>query len=177
MDLFRNTVSIRDMRNQFPTSPLLSSKYKIIITPPSRYNELLATYKLAVLSKSFSLPRREVKTKKITFKGRPVNVRSQLEFSDTITVSVYDDSGMNLRRMLEKWMNGVDSIETSYRGLDYKDGDIKIYQLDANNNEIYGVQLHDVFITSLGEISYSADSHDIITYDLTFTYSGFDSIL
>lgn len=177
MELFRNTVSINDLKNQFPTSPLILSKYKIIITPPSRYNELLLTYKLAVLSKSFVLPKREVKTKKITFRGRPVNVRSQLEFQDNITVSVYDDSGMSLRRMLEKWLDGVDSLETSYKGLEYKDGDIKIYQLDANNNEVYGIQLHDVFITSLGDISYASESQDIVTYDLTFTYSGFDTIL
>lgn len=175
MQIFKDVLGIQDLKNQFITSPLLASKYRIVITPPSQFNELLLTYKLSVLSNSFVLPKREVKTKKIIYHGRPVYVRSQLEFQETLNVTVYDDSNMYLRRMLEKWLNSVDDINNTQKI--YKDGDIKIYQLDSNSNEIYGVRLNDVFITALGDITYSANSQEIISYDITFTYSGFETIL
>ena len=173
--LFKEVLTINDLRNQFITSPLQVNKYRIEITPPPKFNELLLSYKLAVLSKSFTIPKREVKTKKISCHGRPIYVRSQLEFQESITVSVYDDSNMNVRKTLEKWINAVDDINNTET--EYKGGNIKVYQLDSNNNEIYGVSFKDVFITSLGDITYSADSHEIIMYDITFSYTTFESLL
>lgn len=173
--IFKEVLTLKDLKNQFITSPLQTNKYRLIITPPAKFNELLLSYKLAVLSKSFAMPKREVKTKKISFHGRPVYVRSQLEFQESLTVSVYDDSNMNLRKILERWLSSVDDINNSEK--EYKGGNIKLYQLDSDNNEIYGVNFNDVFITSLGDITYSADSHDIITYDITFSYTTFESLL
>lgn len=168
-------MSITDLKNQFIKSPLMTCRYSLLITPPSSVNQMLLSYKLAVLSKSITMPKISAGFKKISYRGRPVLVRSQLEYDDNVTVSVYEDCNMNVRRMLEKWINAVDIRGNGYDK--YKDGEIVLYQLDNNNNEVYGVRFNDVFLTGLGEISYTAEGHEIPSYDLTFAYSGFETLL
>ncbi len=50
--------------------------------------------------------------------------------------------------------------------------DIVIQQLDHNDNAITQAVLHNCFVTSVGPISYSDESSEISTSDITFSYSG-----
>lgn len=166
---------INDIKAQYKKGGIFSHKYEILITPPDNLFDTNFTKKLRILAKSASIPKKEVKTKTITYKGRPVVLRSQLDFGETCSVSVYEDSEMNVRKTLDKWIDLSDSLEDKSIE-DYYQGSITIYQLDNKNNRIYGVEFKEVFLTSISEIKYSAERSDILTYDLTFGYSTWNTI-
>lgn len=166
---------INDIKAQYKKGGIFPHKYEILITPPDNLFDTNFTKKLRILAKSASIPKKEVKTKTITYKGRPVVLRSQLDFGETCSVSVYEDSEMNVRKTLDKWIDLSDSLEDKSIE-DYYQGSITIYQLDNKNNRIYGVEFKEVFLTSISEIKYSAERSDILTYDLTFGYSTWNTI-
>ncbi len=166
---------IDDIKAQYKKGGIFPHKYEILITPPDNLFDTNFTKKLRILAKSASIPKKEVKTKTITYKGRPVVLRSQLDFGETCSVSVYEDSEMNVRKTLDKWIDLSDSLEDKSIE-DYYQGSITIYQLDNKNNRIYGVEFKEVFLTSISEIKYSAERSDILTYDLTFGYSTWNTV-
>lgn len=176
-NIFNKYVStISDLKKYFYNGALYTSKYRVIITPPSEVNYGNITEKLVVLSKSASLPEHKIGTEEIKFKGRPVIIKKQLDLGSTYTVSVYEESTMKVRKILDRWIDMGDKL--GYGGSEnYNNGNIQIYQLDGDNNPIYGVEFYDVFLTSLGAISFDGTSSgEVITYDLNFAYSGWDII-
>ena len=51
---------------------------------------------------------------------------------------------------------------------------MSIWQLDTLGNKVYGYNLENVFITGIGEVSYSDSELDsLVEYNLTFTFSEF----
>lgn len=168
-------VTINDIRSLYRKGGVFGHKYEILITPPQNIFGSEFTKKLRILAKSATIPKKEIKTKTISYKGRPVVLRSQLDFGETCSVSVYEDSEMNIRKTLDKWITLSDSLEDGTIE-DYHLGSLVIYQLDNENNRIYGVEFKEVFLTSISEIKYSAERTDNITYDLTFAYSTWENI-
>ena len=52
--------------------------------------------------------------------------------------------------------------------------ELTVWQLDGLGNKVYGYNLENVFITSIGEVSYSDSELDtLVEYNLTFTFSEF----
>ena len=52
--------------------------------------------------------------------------------------------------------------------------ELTIWQLDTLGNKVYGYNLENVFITGIGEVSYSDSELDsLVEYNLTFTFSEF----
>lgn len=168
-------VTINEIRSLYRKGGVFGHKYEVLITPPQNIFGSEFTKKLRILAKSATIPKKEIKTKTISYKGRPVVFRSQLDFGETCSVSVYEDSEMNIRKTLDKWITLSDSLEDGTIE-DYHLGSLVIYQLDNENNRIYGVEFKEVFLTSISEIKYSAEKTDNITYDLTFAYSTWENI-
>ena len=83
---------------------------------------------------------------------------------------------MNVRKTLDKWIDLCDSLEDENIKENYYQGSIVVYQLDNENNRVYGIEYQEVFLTSISEIKYSAERSDILTYDLTFGYSTWHTI-
>jgi hypothetical protein len=81
---------------------------------------------------------------------------------------------MDVRKTLDKWISLSDSLNGETIE-DYHLGSLVVYQLDNENNRIYGVEFKEVFLTSISEIKYSAERTDNITYDLTFAYSTWEN--
>ena len=128
---------IDDIKAQYKKGGIFPHKYEILITPPDNLFDTNFTKKLRILAKSASIPKKEVKTKTITYKGRPVVLRSQLDFGETCSVSVYEDSEMNVRKTLDKWMDLSDSLEDKsiedyYRLIAPKGFDINLYTDDVS---------------------------------------------
>lgn len=52
--------------------------------------------------------------------------------------------------------------------------ELTIWQLDTLGNKVYGYNLENVFITAIGEVSYSdSDLDTLVEYNVTFTFSEF----
>lgn len=169
-------ITISDIKRQFYNGALFTSKYQIFITPPLSVNTNNITRTLTVLAKSASIPEHKIGASEIKLKGRPVTVRQQLEFGNSYNITVYEKSDMLIRKTLDKWIDISDSLYDSGDS-SYCNGSIRIYQLDGEGNYVYGIEFYDVFLTSIGSVSYdSSSSGEVITYDLSFSYSGWDYI-
>lgn len=169
-------ITINDIKAQYKKGGLFPHKYEVLITPPENLFDTDFSKKLRILAKSASIPKKEIKTTSINLKGRPVVLRSQLDFGESASISVYEDSEMNVRKTLDKWIDLCDSLEDENIKENYYQGSIVVYQLDNENNRVYGIEYQEVFLTSISEIKYSAEKQDIITYDLTFGYSTWHNV-
>ena len=168
--------TISDIRKQYRNGALFTCKYKLIITPPlfANYDNIME--KLVILSKSAKLPEHKINTLEVKIKGRPVAMRGQIDMGNTYTITVYEDGDMKVRKVLDRWIEMSDRL-TGTGNSSYCNGNIKIYQLDGDNNEMYGVEFYDVFLNSVGEVSYDGtNSGEVLSYALTFSYSGWEII-
>lgn len=172
----KHVVTINDIKKNFYNGALYNSKYRLIITPPLYVNTNNITEKLVVLSKTAKMPEHKIGAEEIKIKGRPVTIKKQLELGNSYDVNVYEESSMKVRKILDRWIDMGDRL--GYGGQrGYDNGNIKIYQLDGDNNEVYGVEFYDVFLTSISDISYDGTSAgEVISYNLSFSYSGWDVI-
>ncbi len=168
-------VTIPDILAQYRGGALFVHKYEVIITPPENLFGADFTRKLRILARGATIPKKQIKAKTITFRGRPVAVRSQLDFENACTVSVYEDSDMSVRKTLEKWIDAADNLDGD-SSPNYYQGSICVYQLDGKGNRVYGVEYNEVFLTGISEIKYQADVGDLLTYELTFAFSNWETI-
>lgn len=78
------------------------------------------------------------------------------------------------QKILGKTVGNI--LGTSYNAPDYQ-AELTIWQLDTLGNKVYGYNLENVFITGLGEVSYSDSELDsLVEYNVTFTFSEFYSV-
>ena len=78
------------------------------------------------------------------------------------------------QKILGKTVGNI--LGSSYNAPDYQ-AELTIWQLDTLGNKVYGYNLENVFITGLGEVSYSDSELDsLVEYNVTFTFSEFYSV-
>lgn len=91
---------------------LRSNKYAVVVPLPKEGSK-----KLAILSRSTSLPERQIGTVDLYHKGRRYKVRGETDLSNQFTINVIDDSKMTLRKYFDAWMKSVDDTEPDYESL------------------------------------------------------------
>ncbi len=187
-----NSVSftISDLKKQLgPGLGLRSNKYLIEIPIQGSDGE-----KFNVLCRASSLPERSIDTGTIYHRGRRFNVRCETNYASTYEVSLVDDSGMELRRMFDRWMNAVDNTKLNSDS-PLSDGEyvvnvdmlgevqrgfgkhtyqlpINIWQLDNNNQKVYGYVLEDAFPSNIGTVTLDdKDENTLSEFSIVFTYS------
>ena len=171
----KSIVTISDIKAQYKGGGLFSHKYEVIITPPENLFDTEFTRKLRILAKSATIPKKDVKTKMVSFHGRPVVFRSQVDFTNACSISVYEDSSMSIRKTLEKWVDMVDNLEGKTSPNFYQ-GSICVYQLDGEGNRVFGVEYEEAFLVGISEIKYQAELGDVLNYDLTFAFTTWKTI-
>lgn len=136
--------------------------------------------KLSMLVKTAALPGSTVSAIPIPFRGRVLNVAGDRTF-ESWTVTVINDTDFAIRRMFEKWMNGINkhSDTSGYTNPNSYQQNIDVYQLgrapySGNNSStnlpiLRTYKMYGAFPTSVGSIPLSYDSTDTIEqYDVTF---------
>lgn len=175
-NIHKYITTISDIKKQYKDGALFTCKYKLIITPPlyANYNNIME--KFVILAKTAKLPEHKINTTEIKIKGRPVAMRGQLDMGNTYSITVYEDDNMRVRKVLDRWLDMCDRLDGTGNS-SYSNGSIKIYQLDGDNNEMYGIEFYDVFLNSISEVSYDGtNSGEVLSYNLTFSYSGWETI-
>ena len=136
--------------------------------------------KMRMLVKTAALPASNIGTIPIPFRGRVLNVAGDRTF-ESWTVTVINDTDFAIRRVFEKWMNGINRHSDTSGYLNPSDYqlDIEVSQLgrapfkssgDSGNVPILRTyKLYGCFPTSVGSIPLSYDDTDSIEqYDVTF---------
>lgn len=136
--------------------------------------------KMRMLVKTAALPGSNISPIPIPFRGRVLNVAGDRTF-ESWTVTVINDTDFSIRRMFEKWMNGINkhSDTSGYINPTSYQKDLEVYQLGraayTTGNAARNVpilrryRMYGAFPTNVGSIPLSYDQTDTIEqYDVTF---------
>jgi len=172
--------TITDLKTQIH-SVLRRNKYKVVLTPPMSIG---IDNKLSLLCKGAEFPEKNIGAVEVSHMGRKYYLRGETTYNPTTTLTFYDDDNLNIRRFFDYWMNIIDdSRKTQDRKLSnvlVKSAfrtDLEVWQLDHNQNNVYGYTYHDSFPISAGTITYAGDEEaSAVEFTVTFQYSEFSPI-
>jgi len=98
-----NNFTISDLKKAMgPGLGLRKSKYLVHIPIDNNGNQI------NILCRSTSLPERTLDVQTMYHLGRKYTVRAETNFSEEYSISIIDDSTMQLRKLFDKWLNTVD---------------------------------------------------------------------
>ncbi len=135
--------------------------------------------KMRMLVKTAALPASNIGTIPVPFRGRVLNVAGDRTF-ESWTIDVINDTDFAIRRMFEKWMNGINKHSNTSGFVDPSDyqRDIMVHQLGRapyqGRNEgrvpiLRTYKMYGCFPSSIGSIPLSYDQTDTIEqYSVTF---------
>lgn len=124
-----------------------------------------------------SLPGQSIGKTGTYYRGREIKLAGDRTFAPW-TVTVINDTYMNIRTSLEMWMNGINGLvdNSGYTSpFDYQ-VDVQVTQLDRNNIDLKTYVLHNVMPIDLGEVQLDFASNDTVeTYNVTFEMQDFET--
>lgn len=105
--------TIEDLKKHLgPGLGLRKNKYLIEIPIPGMSGQALN-----ILCRSAGLPERNISTVTVAHKGRKYNMRGETDYGGTYEISIVDDSGMNIRKVFDKWLTKVDNTKPKNLGI------------------------------------------------------------
>ena len=127
---------------------------------------------------AIAMPDRELVTKEIRHGNKPARKVVYDYKSADIEATFYADKFLRERSYFELWQKAAISTSSSFNTNYYDNyvSNINIFQLgqyasrQERDDVTYGVQLIDAFPVSLGAISYSADTNNVQTVSVNFTF-------
>lgn len=139
----------------------------------------LAAGQAAFLCSGASLPGSVVSPTIVQYRGREVKFAGERTFAPW-TITVMNDVSFNIRNQLEKWMDGMNGLKNNNgytNPLQYQT-DLRVTQLDRNNNPLKLYKLVGAFPIDLSDIALSYGDNDTIeTYTVTFQYQHYETQL
>ena len=128
------------------------------------------------MCKGSQLPASTVAKIEVPFRGRNLSIAGDRSFADW-TVTIINDTGMEVRKSFERWMDGM-AGHTVNTGLvnpsDYKAGGI-VEQLDKDGSVIKKYDFRGVFPTELAAIELDYGTEGIQEFGVTFGYDYWES--
>ena len=126
------------------------------------------------MCKGGQLPASVINNIEVPYRGRQIKIAGDRVFENW-TATIINDTGMEIRNSLEKWMNGINS-HVANTGLtnpaDYQ-ADMLIEQLDRDGNITKTYTIRGSFPTNISQIDLSYDTNDAIeefTVELQYQY-------
>ena len=129
----------------------------------------------AFLCRSAALPGSTMEDITANYRGRPVHFAGERTFQPW-TVGMYNDTDFLMRKVFEKWHNGVLNYDSTQGILAPKDYqvDMSVYQLDRNDKVLKTYKFFDAYPTNVTQIQLAFDSNNAIEeFDVEFTYNYF----
>ena len=124
--------------------------------------------------KGATLPASTVGAIEVSFRGRKLKIAGDRTFANW-TITVINDTRMEIRNSFERWMNGINSHSTNSgltNPLAYQ-ADLMIEQLDKAGVTTKSYRIRGAFPTLVSEIALSYDTNDTVeefTVELAYQY-------
>ena len=150
------------------------SRFEVFILPPPGLGALTGSGRfVSLMCESASLPAMSISTKPFRIYGASYQRPVSSEFNgDGITLSFYIDNQMEVKSFFDAWMFKVvnpNSFNVSYQK-EYV-SQIKIAQLDEQNNETYSVYLEDAFPRAVNMLDLNMGAtNQVHKLNVTFAY-------
>lgn len=154
-----------------------ANQFTVALTFPTFAMDGNAVGQSQFLVTAAELPGQSIGKTGTFYRGREIKLAGDRTFAPW-TITIINDASMNIRRSLEKWMNGINGLVDNSGYLspfDYQ-VDVTVTQLDRNNSEIKSYILYDVMPVDLSPIGLNfADNDSIEEYTVTFEIQDFET--
>lgn len=168
--------SIDSFLNQVEDGGIRSNQFQVLVPiPPALFNAYSGSSdfseSISFLSKAASLPASQIGTMNLAYRGRPIRLPGDRDFSPW-TITVINSSHFALRRFFESWTNLISNRDTieSYP-MTAISVDLEVHQLDRNGKVISEYKMVRAWPSTVSEIPLSYDSKDTIEeFNVTFQY-------
>ena len=146
------------------------SRYRVSISPPSGLTNV--SHILEMKCESVTMPGQNIKSVPDTLRFGPEREHPQGMTYGPISATFICDKYLRERGYFEIWQQMTVNKETwEPKYYNTTVGEMKIFQLDENNNDTYGVQLFEVFPKLVGPVDVGqaqGNTYQTVTIELAF---------
>lgn len=154
-----------------------ANQFMVQLTFPAFALDGVAISQSQFLVTAAELPGQQIGKTNTFYRGREVKLAGDRTFAPW-TITVINDAQMNIRRSLERWMNGINGLidNSGYLNPFEYQVDVTVSQLDRNNEELKTYILYDVMPVDLSPIQVNFGDNDRIEeYTVTFEIQDFET--
>ena len=153
-----------------------ANQFQVVMTAPTIAIGLDAS-RASFLIKASSLPGQTITEVPVPFRGRTLYLAGDREF-ETWTTTIINETDFGLRNSMERWMSGINDLETSTGVSDPASyyAEMRVEQLDRDNNILKFYTLKNCWPTVVSPIELSYDTvSEVETFDVTWRYTHFSA--
>jgi len=154
-----------------------ANQFKVTLTTPTGISTGLPTVTASFLIKTAALPGQTITDIPVNFRGRILYVAGDRSF-EPWTTTILNDTDFALRNGIERWMSGINDLETSIgrTNVSQYTADLTVEQLDREENILKTYVLRNCWPTAVGQIDLNMDTvSEIETFDVTWRYTSFSA--
>jgi hypothetical protein len=154
-----------------------ANQFRVTLTTPTGIATGLPAETASFLIKTASLPGQTITDIPVNYRGRILYLAGDRTF-EPWTTTVLNDVGFEVRNGIERWLSGINDLETSVgvtNVLQYT-ADLLVEQLDREENTLKSYTLKGCWPTAINAIELNMDTvSDIETFDITWRYTYFSA--
>jgi len=175
------SLGISEFKGQFSGGGARPNLFKVQMDFPGIVGDGGLSYKAGFLIKAASLPASVLGEIPIGYRGRKLKIAGDRTFANW-TVTVLNDTSMDLRNQFELWLEMVNSNESNTSAISNISGTEGYYanptviQLDRQENEVKTYQFVDAFPVNIQDIALDFDTNDAVEeFTVEFAYQYWTS--
>jgi len=171
------TANINDFKANILGGGARANQFQVFLDNPAGFGVGINGAVDAFMVKAASLPGQTITEVPVPFRGRTLYLSGDREF-ETWTTTIINDTGFKVRNSIEKWMSGINDLETSVGATVPSEyfGVMRVEQLDRDNNLLKSYTLKNCWPTSIAAIDLNYDTvSEIETFDVTWRYTDFSA--
>ena len=169
-------MSIDQFKSRLSGGGARANQFRVSLNPPAITTGLIPE-NASFMVKAAALPGQAITEIPINFRGRQLFVAGDRTF-ETWTTTIMNDTDFAIRNAMERWMSGINDLETSIGVTDMLEytSDIIVRQLDRDNTILKSYVLKTCWPTVIAPIDLNMDTvSEIETFDVTWRYTSFSA--
>jgi hypothetical protein len=173
-----STANINAFKANIAGGGARANQFKVVLAAPAGIVTGLDAANASFMIKATSLPGQTITEVPVPFRGRTLYLAGDREF-ETWTTTCINETTFALRDAMEKWMSGINDLETSQGVTNPADyyAQMEVHQLDRNNNVLKAYVLKNCWPTIVAPIDLNFDTvSEVETFDVTWRYTDFTSV-
>ena len=173
-----STFNVQTFKSALTNGGARPNQFKVQIVFPAIAAAGVAGARSEFLINIAELPGQVINPATVLYRGREVKFAGDRIYAPW-TTTVLNDSQMSIRRAIERWMNGMENLQTKNGALvpSAYQTDIFVHQLDRNGGTLQVYQLREAFPVDLSPVALDFSANDqISTFTCTWQYQSFSTI-
>ena len=154
-----------------------ANQFRVILNTPTGIATGLTSATAQFMIRTASLPGQTIAEIPLQFRGRQLYLAGDREF-ETWTTTVLNDTSFNVRNGMERWMNGINDLQTNtgIANVSLYTADMVVQQLDRDNTVLKQYVLTSCWPTAISAIDLNMDTvNEIETFEITWRYTSFSA--